>query len=128
MTRLEVERIDGVPVAHLLEDVDSANFAAVERRLAETVAPDAMSLIVDLGAVRYVDSAGIDMLLRLGDRLDQRRNKLILVIPEASPLTRLIKIVGLPEAIAIHPSLDGALAGQRSGGSSRSGDPGGDPT
>ena len=113
MTRLEVERIDGVPVAHLREDVDSANFAAIERRLAESVGPDALSLIVDLSAVRYVDSAGVDMLLRLGDRLDQRRNKLILVIPEASPLTRLIKIVGLPEAIAIHPSLDGALAGQR---------------
>ena len=48
-------------------------------------------------------------MLRLSDRLDHRRAKLILVIPDSSQLKRLATIVGLPDAIAIHPSLPAAL-------------------
>jgi anti-sigma B factor antagonist len=116
MSHLDIEQIDGVPIAHLKEDLDAANAPTVERRLAEMIGPNAPGLVVDLSRVRYVDSAGIDMLLRLGDRLDRRRNKLILVIPESSQLKRLATIVGLPDAIATHASLDEALAAQRSGG------------
>jgi anti-sigma B factor antagonist len=118
MTHLDIEQIDGVPIAHLKEDLDAANAAIVERGLADAIGPAALSLVVDLSRVRYVDSAGIDMLLRLSDRLDRRRNKLILIIPDSSQLKRLAMIVGLPDAIATHPSLDDALAAQRSGGPS----------
>ncbi|HET9162989.1 MAG TPA: STAS domain-containing protein [Solirubrobacterales bacterium] len=114
MTQLGLEQIDGVPIARLNEDLDAANVAAVQRRLAEALGPDALSLVVDLSRTRYVDSAGIDMLLRLSDRLDRRRATLVLVVPESSQLMRLFAIVGLPEAISIHPTLDDALAGQRS--------------
>jgi anti-sigma B factor antagonist len=118
MIRLDIEQIDGVPIAYLKEDLDAANASTVERRLAETIGPDALSLVVDLSHVRYVDSAGIDMLLRLSDRLDRRRSKLILIIPASSQLNRLVTIVGLPEAIATHSSLDEALAARRPGGQS----------
>lgn len=109
MSRLSIEQIDGVPIAHVHEDIDAANAAATQQQLGDALGPDALSLIIDLGAARYVDSAGIDMLLRLSDRLDQRRARLILVIPDASHLKRLVAIVGLPEAIAIHPDLTRAL-------------------
>jgi anti-sigma B factor antagonist len=118
MTCPDIEQIDGVPIAYLKEDLDAANAGTVERRLAEAIGPDALGLVVDLSRVRYLDSAGIDMLLRLSDRLRRRRNKLILVIPASSQLKRLVTIVGLPDAIATHPSLDEALAAQRSGGQS----------
>lgn len=109
MSPLNIERVDGVPIAHVDEDIDAANAAIIQRRLAEGLGPDASSLIIDLSDTRYLDSAGIDMLLRLSDRLDHRRAKLILVIPEDSQLKRLATIVGLHEAIAIHPSLPDAL-------------------
>ena len=118
MNRLDIEQIDGVPIARLNEDLDAANAAAVQRKLAEALGPDTLSLVIDLSGTRYLDSAGIDMLLRLGDRLDHRRAKLILVIPESSPLNRLVAIVGLPEALAIRPSVDEALADQKSTGAS----------
>ncbi|HVS99380.1 MAG TPA: STAS domain-containing protein [Solirubrobacterales bacterium] len=116
MNQLDVEQVDGVPIAHLDEDLDAANAAAVQQKLVEALGPDALSLVLDLSHTRYVDSAGIDMLLRLGDRLDHRRAELILVIPASSQLNRLVTIVGLPEAIAIHPSVEDALAGRRSAG------------
>lgn len=109
MSALEIERIDGVPIAHVTEDLDAANAATVQRQLASALGVDASILIVNLSDTRYLDSAGIDMLLRLSDRLDHRRAKLILVIPDASQLKRLAAIVGLPDAIAIHPTLPAAL-------------------
>ena len=105
MSVLNVERVDGVPIAHVAEDIDAANAAAVHVRLADALGPEDIGLIVDLSKTRYLDSAGLDMLLRLGDRLDHRRAKLMLVIPEGSQLNRLAAIVGLPQVLAVHPTL-----------------------
>jgi anti-anti-sigma factor len=109
MSALDTERLDGVPVAHVTEDLDAANVAHVQRQLDDALGPDASSLVVDLSDSRYLDSAAIDMLLRLGDRLEHRRAELILVIPEASQIMRLATIVGLPDAIAVRPTLSAAL-------------------
>jgi anti-anti-sigma factor len=109
MSARNVERIDGVPIAHIDGDIDAANAAATQQQLTDALDPDALSLVVDLSGARYLDSAGIDMLLRLGDRLDRGRANLILVIPEASQLSRLATIVGLPEALSVQPTLQSAL-------------------
>jgi anti-anti-sigma factor len=109
MSPLEIERIDGVRVAHVQGDIDAANATATQQQLGDAFGPDASSLVVDLSETRYLDSAGIDMLLRLSDRLDQRRAKLALVIPDTSQLKRLATIVGLSDAVAIHASLPEAL-------------------
>jgi anti-anti-sigma factor len=109
MSPLDLERINGVPIAHVCEDIDAANVTTTQQQLGDALGPDASSLVIDLSETRYVDSAGIDMLLRLSDRLDHRRAKLILVIPDTSQLKRLASIVGLPDAIATHPTLPAAL-------------------
>ena len=109
MSSLDIERIDGVSIAHLAQDIDAANARLTQQQLADALDPDALSLVIDLSDTRYVDSAGIDMLLRLSDRLDHRRVKLVLVIPDTSQLKRLATIVGLADAIDTHPSLPDAL-------------------
>lgn len=109
MSPLDIQRIDGVPIAHIHGDVDAANATITRQQLADALGPDASSLVIDLSDTHYLDSAGVDMLLRLSDRLDHRRAQLILVIPDASRLKRLAMIVGLPDAIAIHPTLLAAL-------------------
>ena len=109
MSSLDLERIDGVPIAHIREDIDAANAAIIQQQLADALGPVAWSLVIDLSEIRYVDSAGIDMLLRLSHRLDDRRAKLILVIPDTSQLKRLAAIVGLPDAITTYSALPAAL-------------------
>jgi anti-sigma B factor antagonist len=109
MSTLDLERIDGVPIAHIRADIDAANATIIQQRLADALGPVASSLVIDLSETGYLDSTGIDMLLRLSHRLDERRAKLILVIPDTSQLKRLAWIVGLPEAIAIYPALSAAL-------------------
>jgi anti-sigma B factor antagonist len=105
MNCVAIEHIDGVPVARISVDIDAANVATVQEQLADVLGPDTLSLIIDLSEIRYVDSAGLDMLLRLSDRLDHRRAKLMLVIPETSQLNRLAAVVGLPQAMSVHPTL-----------------------
>jgi hypothetical protein len=61
--------------------------------------------------IRNVDGVALDMPLRLGTRLDHRRARPILVIPDESQPSRLAAIVGLGQAVAIHPSLAPALNG-----------------
>lgn len=106
---LEVERRESVPVARAREDIDAANARRLGDELTELLAGTADDLVLDLSQTRYVDSAGIDMLFRLNERMRQRRAKLLLVIAPGSPLTRLAEIVGLPRAIAIYDSVERAL-------------------
>jgi anti-sigma B factor antagonist len=109
MSRLAIEKVDGVPIARVNDDIDAANVSSIQQQLADALDPDALCLVIDLSDIRYLDSAGIDMLLRLSDRLNQRRTKLFLVIPDDSQLKRLVKLVGLPDLVAVHPALPDAL-------------------
>jgi len=109
VSALEVERIDGVPVARCKQDIDGDNAQAIQAQLSACIGPDTDSVVLDLSAARYVDSAGLDMLFRFGERLAQRRSALLLVIPEDSQLNRLAALVALPQAVAVHATVEGAL-------------------
>jgi anti-sigma B factor antagonist len=106
---LEIERLDGVPVARATQDIDAASSAALKDELAECIGPDTACLVLDLSHTRYVDSAGLDMLFRLNDRLQQSRSMLLLVIAGSSPLNRLAAIASLPRFVSVHATLDAAL-------------------
>jgi anti-sigma B factor antagonist len=115
MIGIDIERRNEVPVAKPRGDIDVANAPQLREELADCLAPGADVLVLDLSATAYVDSAGLDMLFRLDERLHQRRARLMLVIPLGSPLARLVKIVALDSAVAIHDSVEAALeAGARS--------------
>lgn len=103
-----IEHIEGVSIAHVGEDIDAATVSRIQAQLDETLGPDALSLIVDLSETGYVDSAGIAMILRLHERLSQRRATLMLVMPPGSQLRRLIRLVGVDDAVAVYADVDEA--------------------
>jgi anti-anti-sigma factor len=109
MTRLDLEYREGVPVARPRGDVDAANAPRVNEELADCLAGGSDSLVLDLSDTRYLDSAAIDMLFRLHERLRQRRARLLLVIPPTSQLIRLAELVGMRTTMAVHDSLEDAL-------------------
>jgi anti-anti-sigma factor len=110
VSAVQSSHADGVPIARLPEEVDAANAARVGAELAECVNRDVFELIVDLGGTQFIDSAGIDMLFRLSERLRQRRVILRVAIPPGSPLSRLAEIVGLRNGMPVHESVADALA------------------
>lgn len=109
MTLPTMTSVNGLPVARMPADVDAANAPLVGERLADAVNADARRLVLDLRGTRYLDSAGIDMLLKLHDRLRRRRQALHLVLAEDSPLRRLFEITAIDRSIPLHPDLEDVM-------------------
>jgi len=101
----------GSPRASMPADIDIANAAALGTQLRAAVPNDAPGLAVDLSATRYLDSAGIEMLLALGEQLRRRRQEVRLVVPSASPLRRLLTLTGVDRVLAIDEPTGAAAPG-----------------
>jgi anti-anti-sigma factor len=110
---VELEYLGEVPVARPRGDIDAANARRVQEELAECMASSFDLLVLDLSETRYLDSAAIDMLFRLNERLRQRRARLRVVIPPTSQLLRLAELVGMTSAMAVHSSLAEAISAGR---------------
>lgn len=66
-------------------------------------------LVVDLGATRFVASAGLTTMIRLGKRLSEAGGALALARP--SPVvSRLLRAVGLTSVLPAFETLDEAIA------------------
>jgi anti-sigma B factor antagonist len=112
---IDVEYLNNVPVARPRGDIDAATAPRMRAQLAESIGTGVKTLVLDLSATRYIDSAGIDMLFRLSERLRERRAMLLLVIPSRSSLLRLLRIVGLTSAMPVCDTIEQAVAyGSRS--------------
>jgi anti-sigma B factor antagonist len=105
-----VERHGEAVVARLTGEVDMTNAGYVGDELRESVPNDATALVVDLSETGYIDSAAIGLLFELARRLTRRRQDLRLVVPEGSPLQRVLEITEIQTAAPIHQSVDSALA------------------
>jgi anti-sigma B factor antagonist len=109
MANLHIEQHGALTVATMPTDVDLASSAEIGERLATGVDKQARTLVLDLSETSYVDSAGLDMLLRLGGLLRRGRRELVLIVPLGSPLRRFFEIVMLPPTVQLQTDLDNAI-------------------
>ena len=109
--QLDFERHGEFVVARLRGEVDMTNSTYVSEELIGAVPNDVEALVVDLSATRYLDSAAIELLFDLSRRLGRRRQRLNLVLPDDSPLRRVLTLTGIEAAAPVHRTLDSALAG-----------------
>jgi anti-anti-sigma factor len=105
-----IERQGGAVVAHLSGEVDMTNAARVREELLVSVPNDALALVIDLNGCRYLDSAAIEVIFDLARRLGRRRQELKLVLPEGSPLSRVLSLTEVHSVAPVHETLDSALA------------------
>ena len=108
--QVAVERDGDAMVAHLSGEVDMTNAGYVGNELRDSVPNDATALVVDLSETAYIDSAAIGLLFELARRLSRRRQVLRLVVPEGSPLQRVLESTEIHTAAPVHRTLDEALA------------------
>jgi anti-anti-sigma factor len=104
---------DDIVVARIEGEVDLSNAQTIGSRLRDLLTNHSVALVVDLGPTTYLDSSGIALIFALFDELRRRQQVLHLVVPEGSPLTRVLSITGVNRAVPTHATLDGALAGAR---------------
>jgi anti-anti-sigma factor len=115
---IDVSTSDGIAIASFDGEIDIANAAEVAEALLDAAAGQPVGLIADLTRLRYLDSGGVRMLFKVAGQLLVARRRLALVVPESSPLNRLVKITGLDEAAWVGASVDAcldAMAGEVNG-------------
>ena len=97
-------------VARVSGEVDMTNATYVGEELQRVVPNDAAGLVVDLAGTRYLDSAAIELLFDLARRLGRRRQRLRLVLPDESPLKRVLVLTDIDSAAPLHETVEAALA------------------
>ena len=107
---LDFERHELAVVATLAGEVDMTNAEYVRDQITAQVPNDAHALVIDLSATQYLDSAAIELLFELSRRLGRRRQQLRLVVPETSPLTRLLTLTDVGSVAPVHSDLAAALS------------------
>jgi anti-sigma B factor antagonist len=104
------EHQGAVAIARLAGEIDASNVHDVAGRLRTPLTNRSTALVVDLAEVSYLDSAGINLLFTLGDELRGRQQSLHVVVPESSPVARMLRITALDSAYPMHRTLEDAVA------------------
>jgi anti-anti-sigma factor len=107
---IAVERRGASVVAHVSGEIDMTNAAYLREQLLDSMPNDALLLVIDISRCRYLDSAAIEVLFDLSRRLGRRRQELRLVMPQSSPLKRVIELTEVGTAAPVYDSLDAALS------------------
>ena len=110
---LHVETADGLLVARLAGEIDLANADVVRSALARAASNDIVGVVIDLSETTYMDSAGINVLFQVRERLRVRGQELRLVVPPASGAHDALRYAGVLDALAVSESVDAALAALR---------------
>jgi len=118
--RLRLERTDGtsgtavVPVLHLEGEYDIDTVPEVDRYLRRRLGPfyQRRTLVIDLGAVTFVDSSFIGFVVRLAGEERRGRGELVIANP-VGPVRSLLCMVGLPNLVPMYESAEEALRALR---------------
>ncbi|MFB7477111.1 STAS domain-containing protein [Kitasatospora sp. NPDC056184] len=101
---------DGAAVCVLAGDLDVETLAPAAEALAGLVAQRPTAVVIDLRAVGFCDSSGLNVLLRT--RLAAERAGLELRLAAVPPtVMRVLDLTGARTVFAIHESVGAALAG-----------------
>jgi anti-anti-sigma factor len=109
LARIVTETRGGLPVARIEGEVDMTNSQRIADRLRGLLTNRSVALIVDLEPTTYLDSSGITLLFGLHEELRRRQQQLHVVVPDGSPIGRVLGITGLDQVVPTHPTLEAAL-------------------
>jgi stage II sporulation protein AA (anti-sigma F factor antagonist) len=100
-----------VPVAHIGGELDVSSTAMLRNRLLAAVDNQDVGLVIDLSDSTYVDSAGVNLLFEVAERLTVRQLAFAVVYPEGGIVERVFEIVKLSAVADVHHSVDAAVHG-----------------
>ena len=103
-----IERADGYTVVSLAGELDLYNASAVREALLECCAESPERLIVDLSAVKFIDSTALGVLIEARTRLANKRG--FLLAAPGLETRRALEISGLDRHFSVHESVEQARA------------------
>jgi anti-anti-sigma factor len=103
-------RVDGdVLVACLTGDIDMSNAEDLGAALLDATTNDLIGAVLDFSELDYLDSAGVQLIYRLRERLRARGQELRLALPADSPVGDALRLAGATSYVKAAPALDQAL-------------------
>jgi anti-sigma B factor antagonist len=97
---VDVQHRDGASVLTVRGVMDYWNILPLREAVEEAVADEAPRLVLDLGAVTFVDSTGLALLITADDSMRRRGGSLCVVHP-GEQLTRLLQITNLDARLPV---------------------------
>jgi anti-anti-sigma factor len=110
---VDLQRFEGVPVARLEGEVDLTRAPTIRVDLLRAVENHDHGLVIDLRDTTYLDSAGVNVIFELAERLSSRQQVLAAVVPDRAIVERVIALVNMRSILETHKTLDEALASIR---------------
>jgi anti-anti-sigma factor len=107
---LTLEVRDGPVVAAIRGDIDLSNVRDISSRIIDATPNSATGLVVDLSNVTYLDSAGLNCLFDFSERLQTRRQRFCIIVPDKSLISRIITFSNIGHVASVVHRLDDALA------------------
>jgi anti-sigma B factor antagonist len=104
------ESRDANVIVRIEGDVDAANAAGVLDQVTRVLTNFVEGLVLDLSGTRHLDSAGIQMLLDLDERLRSRGQHLSVYVTREQPLRLTLTLFELERAFPLADSLEEAMA------------------
>jgi anti-sigma B factor antagonist len=99
-----IERTDGTIVVSLAGELDLYNASAVREALLECCAESPERLIVDLSAVKFIDSTALGVLIEARTRLANKKS--FLLAAPGLETRRALEISGLDRHFSVHDSVE----------------------
>ncbi|MGV0688350.1 STAS domain-containing protein [Mycolicibacterium thermoresistibile] len=106
-----VEHRDDSAVLRVQGVVDLATGDALQQAIDDLIATRPSALVVDLSAVDFLASVGLQILVATHERLSPSAR--FAVVADGPATSRPIQLTRLDEVIALYPTLDEALSGER---------------
>jgi anti-anti-sigma factor len=103
---LSFEFLGDAILARLSGEVDLANARSVKERLLDAVPNTASGLVLDLSATIHLDSSGVRLIFELAERLENRRQKLEIVVPDESNIRRVLLLTEVDSVVPMFTSVE----------------------
>lgn len=90
-------------------ELDMSNASAIATAVVDQMVIDTTGVVLDLSQVDYLDSAGIYTLFGMRESLRARGHKLVLVVPDGSPVNDALRLAGVKRHTEVALTLEEAL-------------------
>ena len=108
-----VEHRGGVLLVRIGGELDLLTVPDLRVRVAAATAETTGPVIIDLTDVRFLSSAGLQLLVSVQSALAVENRALGLVTGDSRPVVRPLQVTGLDQLLIIHPDVAAALTASR---------------
>jgi anti-anti-sigma factor len=106
LARLEVEQRGTSCIVRIRGEVDISNAQDLSAAIGAAMPSGVPTLVVDLTHTTYLDSAGLQLLFMLSERLRARRQELRLIVPQDSPVRTVLELTALSTVVPMDTAVD----------------------